>query len=110
MGANTGKSDATKLVAAVLAASERIPEEAIQDVRPQWRTEQNREIFAPFLQPALDFVGQDTKSASELKKFLVALSRLNFNDAVRRTFGAGKAPAKGFWGGASRSGSSTTER
>ena len=48
------------------------------------------------MQPALDFVGEDTKSASELKKFLVALPRLNFNDAVRRAFGAAKAPVKEF--------------
>ena len=96
MDANTGQSYAAKLVNPVPAASETVPEEALQDGRPQWRIEQNREIFAPFLQPALDFVGEDTKSASELKKFLVALPRLNFNDAVRRAFGAAKAPVKEF--------------
>jgi hypothetical protein len=94
--ADTGESFAAKLVTAVPRASETIPEEAIQDGRPQWRTEQNREIFAPFLQPALDFVGEETKSASELKKFLVALPRLKFNDAVRQAFGAAKAPVKEF--------------
>ena len=94
--ANTGQSYAAKLVNPVPAASETVPEEALQDGRPQWRIEQNREIFAPFLQPALDFVGEDTKSASEIKKFLVALPRLNFNDAVRQAFGATKAPVKEF--------------
>ena len=49
-----------------------------------------------FLQPVLDFVGEDTKSASDIKKFLVALPRLNFNEAVRRAFGAAKAPVKEF--------------
>ena len=107
--ANTGTSYAAKLVNPVPEASKNVPEEAIQDGRPQWRVEQNREIFAPFLEPALDFVGGDTRSASELKKFLVALPRLNFNDAVRRAFGAAKAPSKGFWR-ASPSGSSTTRR
>ena len=94
--ADTGESFAAKLVTAVPKASENVPEEAIQDGRPQWRTEQNREIFAPFLQPALDFVGEETKSASELKKFLLRLPRLKFNDAVRRAFGAAKAPVKEF--------------
>ena len=94
--ANTGQSFPAKLVAAVPTASETIPEEALQDGRPQWRIEQNREIFAPFLQPVLDFVGEDTKSASDIKKFLVALPRLNFNEAVRRAFGAAKAPVKEF--------------
>ena len=94
--ANTGQSFPAKLVAAVPTASETIPEEALQDGRPQWRVEQNREIFAPFLQPTLDFVGEDTKSASDIKKFLVALPRLNFNEAVRRAFGAAKAPVKEF--------------
>ena len=41
-------------------------------------------------------MGEDTKSASEIKKFLVGLPRLNFNDAVRRAFGAAKAPVKEF--------------
>ena len=95
--ANTGKSYAAKLVAAVPAASENVVDEAIQDGRPQWRTEQNREIFAPFLQAALDFVGQETKSASELKKMLVALPRVNLNEAVRRAFGAAKTPDEKFW-------------
>ena len=94
--ANTGQSFPAKLVNPVPTASETIPEEALQDGRPQWRIEQNREIFAPFLQPALDFVGEETKSASELKKFMVALPRLNFNEAVRRAFGAAKAPVKEF--------------
>ena len=94
--ANTGQSFPAKLVNPVPTASETIPEEALQDGRPQWRVEQNREIFAPFLQPALDFVGEDTKSASDIKKFLVALPRLNFNEAVRRAFGAAKAPVKEF--------------
>ena len=94
--ANTGQSFPAKLVHPVPTASETIPEEALQDGRPQWRVEQNREIFAPFLQPTLDFVGEDTKSASDIKKFLVALPRLNFNEAVRRAFGAAKAPVKEF--------------
>ena len=94
--ANTGQSFPAKLVNPVPTASETIPEEALQDGRPQWRVEQNREIFAPFLQPTLDFVGEDTKSASDIKKFLVALPRLNFNEAVRRAFGAAKAPVKEF--------------
>ena len=41
-------------------------------------------------------MGEDTKSASDIKKFLVALPRLNFNEAVRRAFGAAKAPVKEF--------------
>jgi hypothetical protein len=94
--ANTGQSFAAKLVNPVPAASETVPEEAIQDGRPQWRVEQNRKIFAPFLQPVLDFVGGDTTSASDIKKFLVALPRLNFNDAVRRAFGASRKPVKEF--------------
>jgi hypothetical protein len=93
--ANTGQSFPAKLVNPVPTASETVPEEALQDGRPQWRIEQNREIFAPFLQPALDFLGEDTKSASEITKLLVALPRLNFNEAVRRAFGAAKAPVKG---------------
>ena len=96
MDADTGESFAAKLVTAVPKASENVPEEAIQDGRPQWRVEQNREVLAPFLQPALDYVGEDTKSASDIKKFLVALPRLNFNEAVRRAFGAAKAPVKEF--------------
>jgi hypothetical protein len=94
--ANTGQSFAAKLVNPVPAASETVPDEAIQDGRPQWRVEQNREIFAPCLQPALAFVGEETKSASEIKKFLVALPRLNFNEAARRAFGAAEAPVKEF--------------
>ncbi len=94
--ANTGQSFPAKLVNPVPTASETVPEEALQDGRPQWRVEQNREIFAPFLEAALDFVGEETKSASELKKFLVALPKLNFNEAARRAFGAAKAPVKEF--------------
>ena len=96
MDANTGQSFPAKLVAAVPASSETVPEEALQDGRPQWRVEQNREIFTPFLQPALDFVGEETKSASDIKKFLVALPMLNLNEAARRAFGAAKAPVKEF--------------
>ena len=39
-------------------------------------------------------MGKDINSGSELKKMLVALPQLNFNDVVRRAFGAAKAPVK----------------
>ena len=82
MDVNTGESFAAKLVTAMPAASENVVDEAIQNGRPQWRIEQNREIFAHFLQAAVDFLGEETKSGSELKKMLVGLPRLNFNEAV----------------------------
>ena len=42
--AKTGESYAAKLVTAVPIASETFPEEAIQDGRPQWRTEKSRDL------------------------------------------------------------------
>ena len=89
------------------ASSETVPEEAIQDGRPQWRVEQNREIFAPFLHAVIDLVGKETKSGSEVKKMLVGLPRLNFNEAVRSAFGATKNLTRSSWT-ASRIASITT--
>ena len=93
----TGESFPAQLVTAVPSGSDETPVEVIENGRPQWRIEQNRAIFAPFLQAAIDFMAKEPRSGGQLKNFLTALPAwLNFNDAVSKAFGAAKAPIKEF--------------
>ena len=95
----TGESFPAKLVVAVPPGSEQIPDAAIKQGRPEWRTRQNWMIFSPFLKHAVDFVRQGangSRSGGKLKSFLVQIPGLDFNDAVRRAFGADKSPIKEF--------------
>ena len=58
----TGESFPAKLVAAVPQNSEQIADNAIRQGRPQWRVDQNRAIFLPFLDAAVEFVKKEPSS------------------------------------------------
>jgi hypothetical protein len=58
----TGESFPAKLVAAVPHNSEQIADEAIRQGRPQWRVEQSRAIFLPFLEAPVEFVKKEPRS------------------------------------------------
>ena len=60
---------------------------------PIWRIEQNRVIFLPFLEAAVEFVKKEPRSGGKLKGFLMGLPG-DFEDAVSRAFGASKAPVR----------------
>ena len=57
--------------------------------------EQNRAIFMPFLDAAVEFVKKEPRSGGELKGFLMGVPG-DFEDAVSRAFGASKAPVREF--------------
>jgi hypothetical protein len=96
----TGESFPAKLVVAVPPGSDDIPEGAIKQGRPEWRTRQNREIFEPFLRHIVDFVrsgDNGSRSSTKIHFFLEKLKPgLDFGAAVLQAFGAPKSPIKEF--------------
>jgi hypothetical protein len=96
----TNESFPAKLVVAVPAGSDEIPDEAIKQGRPEWRIRQNREIFQPFLMHVVDFIKKGEngiRSSGKLKNFLDKLKpELNWGLAVKTAFGAPKSPIREF--------------